>query len=87
MASQGEIQALIFTEIQAGDPHARFFSPSQITKCENRLGDTKKRGSTTIRQALLQINIIKRDIYWNENYPAGVASIPAHDIINIDEAK
>ena len=85
-ASQAEINAFLFTEIQAGDPLARFFSPSQITECENRLGFSRKRGSTTARQALLPINIIKRDIYWNENYPAGVADIPARDIIDIDEA-
>ena len=35
---------------------------------------------------LLRIDIIKRDIYWNSNYPAGIADIPARDMIDIDEA-
>ena len=38
----------------------RFFDPAQISRAELRLGFTRKRGSTTARQALFPINVQKR---------------------------
>ena len=85
-ATAAEINAFLFTAIHANDPFPRFYHPSQITRAEDRLGFSRKRGSTTARQALLAINIAKREIYWFEDYPAGVADIQLEDLIDIDEA-
>lgn len=64
----------------------RFFSPSQISKAEDRLGLSRKRGSTTAKQAGLPINVAKRWIFWNQPYPLGIADIPASDTLDLDEA-
>ena len=69
-----------------GNPNLRFYSPSQITRAEKELGLSRKVGSTTAYRAFLPINIQKRDDYWNESYPFGMADVRIQDIIDIDEA-
>jgi transposase len=64
----------------------RFYHPSQISRAEDRLGLSRKKGSTTARQALLPLNLLRRSIFWNLNYPFGVADIAMNDMIDIDEA-
>ena len=82
-----ELNALLFvSQISRGVQNPRFFSPSQISKAEDRLGLSNKRGSTTVYQAILPRNLAKRWVYWNMNYPAGIADIPKQDWIDIDEA-
>jgi hypothetical protein len=64
----------------------RFYHPSQISKAEDRLNLSRKKGSTTARQGLLPLNILRRSIFWNMNYPFGIADIAMEDQIDIDEA-
>ena len=85
-ATAAEINAFLFTAIHANDPFPRFYHPSQITRAEDRLGFSRKRGSTTAQQALLAINLAKRDTYWFKDYQGGVADIRREDLIDIDEA-
>ena len=86
-ATQAEMNVLLFgAQIGRGEPWPRFFSPSQITKAEDRLGLSRKRGSTTAYQALLPINLIRRDLFWNRTYPVGRADIDSNGMIDIDEA-
>jgi hypothetical protein len=63
----------------------RFFDPSQITRAEDRFGLSRKRGSTTARQALLPINVAKRGIFWTEPYPHGIADTEIEEMVDIDE--
>lgn len=64
----------------------RFYHPSQIYRAQQRLGLSKKRASTTARQASLPINIQRRWDFWNLPYPFGVANIRTEDMIDLDEA-
>ena len=54
-ATAAEINAF-FYRVNYGTFEFRFYSPSQITKCEQRLGLTRKVSSTTAYQALLPHN-------------------------------
>ena len=86
-STHAEMNALLFTsQVARGEPNPRFFSPSQISRAEDKLGLSKKRGSTTAYQALLPRNLTKRWVYWNRPYPAGIADIPKDDWIYYDEA-
>ena len=86
-STHAEMNALLFTsQVARGEPNPRFFSPSQISRAEDRLGLSKKRGSTTAYQALLPRNLTKRWVYWNRPYPAGIADIPKDDWIDYDKA-
>jgi hypothetical protein len=66
--------------------NGRFYHPSQISKAEDRLGLSRKKGSTTARQGLLPLNILRRSIFWHMNYPFGIADVALVDMIDIDEA-
>ena len=68
-----------------GNLNFRFYSASQISEAESRLGLTRKRGSTTAYQALLPINVLKRDNYWYLPYPMGIANVRRRDMIDLDE--
>ena len=86
-STHAEMNALLFnSQIASGQPNPRFFCPSQISRAEDRLGLSGKRGSTTAYQALLPRNVIKRWIYWNRPYPEGISDIPKDDWIDYDEA-
>ena len=80
-----EINAYI-GRMNFGNPNQRFYSGSQIKEAEDRLGFSRKVGSTTAYQALLPINLAKRQAYWNRQYPFGMADIRRQDIIDLDEA-
>ena len=58
-ANAAEINAFLY-RVNFGNIMFRFYSPSQISKTEERIGLTKKRGSTTAFQAYLPINKFKR---------------------------
>lgn len=64
----------------------RFYSQSQITHAEDKLGLSLKVSATTARQAMLPINILKRRNFWNLPYPFGIANIARQDLIDLDEA-
>ena len=63
----------------------RFYSPDQISRAEDLLGLSTKRGSTTARQANHPRNQQIRYNYWNLPYPFGMVGIRRDDIIDIDE--
>ena len=82
--SAAEINAFLL-RVNFGDPFFRFYTSSQITYAEQRIGMTRKRGSTTAFQAYLTINLQKRWAYWNLPYPYGIADIRWEDLVNLDE--
>ena len=59
---------------------------ARFSCCEDRIGLSRKVGSTTAYQAFLPINLAKREIYWTMDYPAGITDIERRDIIDVDEA-
>ena len=83
-ATQAEINAFLY-RANFGNVMFRFYCASQITECENRVGLTRKRGSTTAYQALLPRNVFWRWRYWNMAYPLGIADIRQQDLIDLDE--
>ena len=76
-----EVKAFIHSTNPAND----VYSDSQICRAETRLGLTRKKGSTTAFQAYLPINVLKRQNYFNMNYPVGIANINPRDVIDVDE--
>ena len=62
------------------------YSLPDISKADFRLGLTRKKGSTTAYQAYLPRNILRRRAFWLEPWPYGIADVPAHDMVDIDEA-
>jgi hypothetical protein len=50
------------------------------------LGISRKRASTTAYQPSLPINLAKRDSFWNDPYPFGIAGTSRVTIIDWDEA-
>ena len=84
-SNTAEINAFI-GRMNFGNPAQRFYSTNQIKAAEDRLGLSMKVGSTTAYQAFRPVNLIRRDNYWNRNYPFGMANIRRQDIIDLDEA-
>jgi len=83
-ATAAEINAFLY-RVNYGAWNFRFYSCSQITKAEDRIQLTRKRGSTTAWHALRPINQAKRWVYWNMPYPYGIADIRREDLIDLDE--
>ena len=81
-AQLSQVNAFLFNALG----RQRFFHPSQIFKAEDRLGLSRKRGSTTAKQAMLPRNILIRHNYWNMPYPFGIADIRRQDLIDLDES-
>ena len=71
-ATSAEINAFLH-HTNYGDLTFRFFSPSQISENETRIGLTRKRGSTTTAyQALLPRDKDNRWIFWNMCIPCPI---------------
>ena len=83
-ATSTEINAFLY-RANFGTFGFQFYSPSQMSACEQRIGLTRKVGSTTAYQALLPKNKQKRWTYWNLPYPYSIEDIRCHDIIDMDE--
>ena len=64
----------------------RFYHPSQITRAEDMLGLSQKRGATTAEQAMLPWNMMRRWAFWNLPYPWGIADVRCDDLIDLNEA-
>ena len=79
-----EINAFLY-RANYGSITFRFYSNSQVSEAEQRIGLTRKRGSTTAYQALLPVNKQKRWMFWNLPYPYGIADIRRQDLIDLDE--
>lgn len=63
------------------------YDQSQITRAEQRMGLSRKKASTTARQAFAPHNVARRFAYWHLPYPVGIADIPMQSMIDIDESK
>ena len=83
-ASHAEINAYLY-RVNLGNPEFRFYSHSQISEAETRIGLSKKRGSTTAYQAFFPQNLDRRWEYWNLPYPVGVSNVPRRRMIDLDE--
>ena len=83
--TQAEMNVYLFNSTPPFE-EARFYSRSQITCAEDRLGLARKRGSTTARQANLPINLAKMDMFRTLPYPAGSVNISLLDMIDFDQA-
>jgi len=64
----------------------RVFSDSQIHRAEVKLDLTRKAATTTADKAFLPHNLNLRHMYFNCNYPLGIADISAEDMIDSDKA-
>lgn len=83
-STAAEVNAFLY-KANYGSLDFRFYSASQITIAEQRIGLTRKRGSTTAYQAYLPINKQKRWMFWNLPFPYGIADIPREELIDLDE--
>jgi hypothetical protein len=83
-AMAAEVNAFLY-RVNYGNIHFRFYSPSQITEAEIRIGLFRKKGSMTTYQALLPINHQKHWMFWNFPYPYGIADILQQDLNDLDE--
>jgi hypothetical protein len=85
-ASAAEVIAFLWNSHGQFLPEPRLYHPSQITRAEQDLGISRKRSSTTARQAGTPRVQRWRSVYWHHNYPFGIADIRAEDMIDLDEA-
>ena len=60
---------------------------SQIARAEDRLGLSRKKGSTTSNKAHSDANLQQRFLYRNAAFPDGVLGESTCDIIDLDESK
>ena len=85
-ATAAEVIAYLWNAHGRFLPEPRLYHPSQITRAEQTIGLTRKRNATTARQAFTLRNLIRRHIYWTQQYPYGISNIRAVDMIDVDEA-
>jgi hypothetical protein len=83
-ATAAELNCYLFNATSPGQEQ-RLYSVSQIC-CKDKAGLTRKRGSTTARQANLPHNIDKQDHFINEPYPYGIHDTPRTTVIDYDQA-
>jgi hypothetical protein len=83
-ATATEINAFLY-RANFGNLNFRFYTPSQISEAEDRIGLSRVAGSTTAYQAFFPINMRKRWNFWNLAYPLGIADIRRTDFIDLDE--
>ena len=76
-----EVKAFVFS----ANPINRPYSNSQLYRAESLIGLSRKAASTTSHDAHLPINLVKREQYWNAQYPFGIAGIDPRTIIDCDE--
>ena len=73
-ASADEVRTFILMHFSAGN--VRLYSRQGISQAEIKLELTKKVGSTAAYQVLTTVNMLKWQMFWNQNYPLGVANVP-----------
>ena len=73
--------------VNSRNPSNTPYSRSQIYRAEERLGLTRKVGSTTSELAFTPINLQKRRNYWTAPYPLGIEGESTSDVIDLDEAR
>ena len=60
-STHAKFNAYMFnSQVARGELHPRFYTPSQLSKAEDRLGLSRKRGSTTAYQAMTPRNLARR---------------------------
>ena len=85
-ATNAECRAYLFNSQPHPPAQTDPYSHSQLQRAENLLGLTRKNGSTTAQLAYHPDNLQKRDLYWTQPPPLGVAGVPRQNMIDIDEA-
>ena len=83
--TQAEMNVFLYNSTPPFE-EARFYSRSQITCAEDRLGLSRKRGSTTAQQANLPINLAKMEVFRTHPYPEGSADISLLDMVDFEQA-
>jgi len=76
-----EVRAHLHNMNPAGVP----FRPAAVVHAEHLLGLRRKASSTTCQRAFLPLNMYKRHVFWNHNYPLGRADVQMQDMIDVDE--
>ena len=64
-ASIDEVRAYLHNMDPAGVP----FRPAAVVHAEHLLGLRRKASSMTCQRAFLPLNMYKRHVFWNHNYP------------------
>ena len=75
-------RAFLFNMDGAAPPYC----PQAIIRAEHLLNLRRKASSTTCERAYWPINLHKRDMFWDWNYPFGRADISTRDMIDVDES-
>lgn len=81
-ATADEIRCFIFENSR----NPIIYSRPDITKAEQSLMLTRKKGSTTAYEAFSPENIFRRWLYFNSPPPTGVIGVQRWEMIDIDEA-
>ena len=77
-----EVRAHLFNRNpEMGTP----YSNSQVHHAKKKLNLTRKAASTTAYKAYLPQNLMLHEMYFNSNYPLGIANLCVCDIIDTDE--
>ena len=83
--SKGNYQSYQGLSFQYGPDCIAIFSIAGCT-CGTTLGLRMKAASTTFERVYLPINLRKRHMFWNRDYPFGRANIRTRDKIDMDQA-
>ena len=78
-----ELRRYMFDHSPPND--VRVFTRKEITDAEERVGFTRKTGSTTAFQFYSAQNMFRRQCFWTLPYPLGVAAILRHLLMDFDE--
>ena len=65
--------------------NARIFSEFKVKLALRKLGYTQKVTSTVTYQALTQVNLDRRGLFWTRPWPVGIHCIPRRRLIDVDE--
>lgn len=80
--SVAHVQAFLFNM----DPTVPPYTPQAIIRAEKLLDLCRKASSTTCERAYWPINLHKRNMFWDWDYPFGRANVSTRDMIDLDES-
>jgi len=70
----------------ANEPNdSRIFNKMILSRALCSLGYTRKVTSTVAYHALTERNLLRRRIFWDEQWPVGVNGFPRQHLIDVDE--
>ena len=81
-APMSHVRAFLFNM----NPTMAPFCPAVIVRAEQLLDLRMKRSSTTCERAYWQLNLHKRDMFWDWTYPNGRVDVSTRDMIDMDQA-